>query len=98
MQRLRLMIVAFLRTPAGVRALWFAGTLGILAAIGMTGDPGLLIFVFEREMLALVAESAFLYLLYAWRNGALAVGWSMVRNAGFVYVARADVAMMRWTF
>ena len=72
--------------------------MAILAAVGMTGDVGLLTFVVEREMLALVAESAFVYTMYAWRIGSGGLAWAVIKNHGFWYAARANHVAMRWAW
>lgn len=77
--------------------LWAMGTLSVLAAVAMSGDVGLLIFIADRELLVLVVESAAAYGVYAWRNGAVAVAWAMVKAPAWPWAVRFHVYSTRWS-
>lgn len=89
-------LVTVLRSRRGL-LLWVVGTLGILAAVAMSGDLGLLIFLADRELLVLVVESAAAYGVYAWRSGTVAVAWAMVRTSTWLWFVRFHVLSTRWS-
>ena len=89
-------VVTGLRSRRGL-LLWVVGTLGILAAVAMSGDLGLLIFLADRELLVLVVESAAAYGVYAWRSGTVAVAWAMVRTSTWPWFVRFHVLSTRWS-
>ena len=89
-------IVALLRSRRGL-LLWVVGTLGILAAVAMSGDIGLLIFLADRELLVLVVESTAAYALYAWRTGVVAVAWAMIKSSAWRWAVQFHVQSVRWS-
>lgn len=97
-QRVGRLIAALVRTTTGTRLLWLVGTVAILAAVAITGEVGLLTLVVERELLALVAESSFVYAMYAWRTGAGVLACAVIKKHGFWYAARAHLVVMRWAW
>lgn len=87
--------VSFLKTPRGMWVIWLLGSMGVLAAVGMSGDLGLLVFIADRELLVLVAETAVAYGIYAWRSGVVMVAWRLTLEAIFPAVARTHAVLTR---
>ncbi len=87
--------VSFLKTPRGMWVIWLLGSMGVLAAVGISGDLGLLVFLADRELLVLVAETAVAYGIYAWRSGVVMVAWKLTLEAVFPTVARTHAVLTR---
>jgi hypothetical protein len=87
--------IAFLLSRHGV--LWVVGTLAVLAAVSLSGDLGLLALLADRELLVLVVETAAVYGVYAWRNGALAAAWTMSTRPLWLWAARLHLCATRWS-
>ena len=88
---------ALLRTPRGALVLWAVGTLGVLAAVAVSGDIALLVFIADREMLVLIVESTAAYGIYAWRSGSLAVGWAMLMHRARPWIVTFHIQSTRWS-
>jgi hypothetical protein len=87
-------VAAFLLSRHGV--LWVVGTLAVLAAVSLSGDLGLLVLLADRELLVLVVETAAVYGIYAWRNGAVAAAWTMSTRPLWRWAARFHLCTTRW--
>ncbi len=90
-------VVTLLRSRQGMFVLWVVGTLGILAAVAMSGDVGLLVLIADRELLVLVVESSAIYAVHAGRTGAPAVAWTMVKRPAWLWAVRFHVFSTRWS-